>query len=50
MYIPVTLPEVDYDPGLDKQQVNLEKRLPLNINSTFVATSFAIFDELVGSF
>ncbi|KAF7284852.1 hypothetical protein GWI33_021495 [Rhynchophorus ferrugineus] len=41
----VTLPEVEYDPGLDKQQVNLEKRSPLNISCTFVATTFAIFDD-----
>ncbi|XP_030763649.1 exosome complex component RRP43-like [Sitophilus oryzae] len=41
----VSLPEVSYDPSLDKQQVNLEKRTPINVNSVFVSTTFAIFDD-----
>lgn len=41
----VSLPSVDYDPALDNKLVNLEERKPLNVKTTPIATTFAIFDD-----
>ncbi|XP_050299565.1 exosome complex component RRP43-like [Anthonomus grandis grandis] len=43
----VTLPHIDYDPALDIKQANLEDRKPLNVYSTPITTTFAIFDDKI---
>lgn len=43
----VKLPQVEHDSVLDKKEVNEEERVPLNVYSIPVSTTFAVFEEYV---